>query len=258
MARSSVTGLDEFRRHMAGCEGGYVVIGGTACDILLSDADLPFRATRDFDTVLVADVRLPETARAVWSLVVDGGYRCGWGRDERAHYYRFTEPGAAGYPAMIELFSKRPAFVEELGGVEVAPLHVGDEVSSLSAILLDDDYYRFMLEGVRTVDGVSVLGETHLIPFKAKAFLDLRERRLRGERVDSRKVSKHRRDALRLTQLLSGEERVAMPVSVREDMAAFLEACANEPLDGRRLRQIGVVGMSFDDLVTVMREVYRL
>ena len=73
MARSSVKGLDEFRRHMQGLEGSYVVIGGTACDILLTESDLDFRATHDLDTVLVADARFPETARAIWSLVKDGG-----------------------------------------------------------------------------------------------------------------------------------------------------------------------------------------
>lgn len=45
MARGSVSGLNEFRRHMAGHEGTYAVIGGTACDILLFDAGLPFRRT---------------------------------------------------------------------------------------------------------------------------------------------------------------------------------------------------------------------
>ena len=55
MAASSVEGLGEFRRHMQGLEGSYVLIGGIACDILLSEADLPFRATHDFDTVLVED-----------------------------------------------------------------------------------------------------------------------------------------------------------------------------------------------------------
>lgn len=79
MERSSVKGLDEFRRHMQGMEGSYVIIGGTACDILLTESDLDFRATHDLDTVLVADTMLPKTARAIWSLVRDGGYRCGWG-----------------------------------------------------------------------------------------------------------------------------------------------------------------------------------
>lgn len=256
MARSNVSGLGEFRRHMEGCEGSYAVIGGTACDILLSDADLPFRATHDVDTVLVADDHLPQVARAIWFLVKDGGYRCGWGNNHQSHFYRFTEPKVAGYPLMIELFSKKPALAGDLDGIEVAPLHIDDEVSSLSAILLDDDYYRFMLEGIKTVDGISVLDEAQLIPFKAKAFLDLEGRRMRGEAIDSRKVSKHLRDVLRLSQLLSGGEQVTMPPSVHADMTTFLGACTGNPVDNRRLRQIGIPNLGFEDVMAVLEQVY--
>ncbi len=122
MAKSSVEGLDEFRRHMQGVEDSYAIIGGIACDLLLSDADLPFRATRDFDTVLVAEAKLSETAQAIWSLVRDGGYRCGWGGDRNVCFYRFTNPVAPGYPHMIEVFSRRPDFLEGAAGIEIAPL----------------------------------------------------------------------------------------------------------------------------------------
>ena len=37
------------------------------------------------------------------------------------------------------------------------------------------------------VDGIPVLSPTCLIPFKAKAWLDLKERKLNGEQVDSKK-----------------------------------------------------------------------
>ena len=36
------------------------------------------------------------------------------------------------------------------------------------------------------VDGIPVLSPTCLIPFKAKAWLDLKERKLNGEQVDSK------------------------------------------------------------------------
>lgn len=78
MAGSAVEGLQEFRQHMQEAAGSYALIGGTACDILLAEAGLSFRATHDFDVVIVADDRLPQTAEAIWTLVCDGGYRCGW------------------------------------------------------------------------------------------------------------------------------------------------------------------------------------
>lgn len=53
MARSAVEGLQEFQQHMQEAAGSYALIGGTACDILLAEAGLSFRATHDFDVVIV-------------------------------------------------------------------------------------------------------------------------------------------------------------------------------------------------------------
>lgn len=47
-----------------------------------------------------------------------------------------------------------------------------EDTSSLSAILLNDDFYNFMLQGRAVVDGISVLRAEYLIPFKMFAWLD--------------------------------------------------------------------------------------
>ena len=254
MGESAVDGLDVFRSYMKGLEGSYAIIGGTACDILLSDADLPFRATHDLDVVLVANNKLPNTARAIWQLVKDGGYSCAWGQGERVCFYRFTNPKTSGYPRMLELFSKEPDFLAGSEDVKVAPLHVNDEdVSSLSAILLNDDYYKLLLDGICTVRGISILDVPYLIPFKAKAYLDLKARRERAGDVDAHKVRKHLNDVLRLAQLLAGNERVEIPVSVYRDVNSFVLACEKEPV---RLKQIGVAGISMKEIIATLKSVY--
>ena len=53
---------------------------------------------------------------------------------------------------------------------------VDDDVISLSAILLDDAYYTALQEAKKSVNGVTIIDEGLLIPFKARAFLDLTER----------------------------------------------------------------------------------
>ena len=73
MAVSGVYGLERFKEYMEGLGSCYAVIGGTACDIVMRDADLDFRATKDIDMVLVIEDRFPEVGRAVWRLVRDGG-----------------------------------------------------------------------------------------------------------------------------------------------------------------------------------------
>ena len=58
-----VTGLDVFRGHFREYSNRYLLIGGTACDLLMSDAGLPFRATKDLDIVLCVDAA---TGKTVW------------------------------------------------------------------------------------------------------------------------------------------------------------------------------------------------
>ncbi len=41
-----VIGIDRFKDHFREYEDEYILIGGSACDILLSEAGLTFRATK--------------------------------------------------------------------------------------------------------------------------------------------------------------------------------------------------------------------
>ena len=59
----------------------------------------------------------------------------------------------------------------------ITPIHIDDSVSSLSAILLDDEYYKALMDGRVVRNGLSVLRPEYLILFKAKAFLDLKQRK---------------------------------------------------------------------------------
>lgn len=156
---------------------------------------------------------------------------------------------------MIELFAKCPDFLKGREGIDVAPIHVDENISSLSAILLDDAYYSLFLQGIRTVGGVSVLGTEYIVPFKAKAYLDLKARREAGENVDSRKVKKHKRDALRLAQLLGESEGVDLRGELKDDMLAFVKDCEVGDVN---LKQIGVAGVTMAQLLKTMKATYGL
>lgn len=66
------------------------------------------------------------------------------------------------------------------------PVHIDDTISSLSAILLDEDYYRFLLNGRTEINSIPVLDAEHIIPFKMKAWLDLSMQKEAGVHVDSK------------------------------------------------------------------------
>jgi hypothetical protein len=78
----------------------------------------------------------------------------------------------------------------------VVPVEAANAAVRLSAILLNDDYYRMLRLHATVLDGLPVATTSVLIPFKARAWLDLTERQARGERVDQRDIDKHRNDVL--------------------------------------------------------------
>lgn len=45
----AVIGIDEFAKYFAGYEDCYTIIGGAACEILMSQTPRDFRATKDID-----------------------------------------------------------------------------------------------------------------------------------------------------------------------------------------------------------------
>jgi hypothetical protein len=47
-----VNGLEHFRKYFAPYVDQYVLIGGTACTVIMQEAWLDFRATKDLDIVL--------------------------------------------------------------------------------------------------------------------------------------------------------------------------------------------------------------
>lgn len=61
-----VRGIDSFREWFRGYEDQYAIIGGTACDLLMMDAGLDFRATKDIDLVLIVEAIDAAFGRRFW------------------------------------------------------------------------------------------------------------------------------------------------------------------------------------------------
>ena len=224
-----VRGLDRFRAYFAGHEESYALIGGAACDILFGEAGLPFRATKDFDIVLCVEVVGVEFGTVFADFLEAGGYRARERSTGRREFYRFHRPADETFPAMIELFARRPETLEPPNGAELSPIPVEEDVISLSAILLDDDYFDALQKARRVIDEISLVDETILIPFKARAFLDLSGRKANGEDVDARHIRKHRADVFRLAQLLPGSGKLPLADPIRADLAEFLGQVARDP-----------------------------
>ena len=64
-----VKGLDTFQKYFKDYEEQYVLIGGTACDILFESNEVNFRATRDLDMVLIIEASIWIKMRCVMQLI---------------------------------------------------------------------------------------------------------------------------------------------------------------------------------------------
>lgn len=142
-----VTGFESFKRWFSEYSEQYTIIGGTACDLLMSEEGMDFRATRDIDIVLIVESLTPQFGERFWSYIRDAGYEHRNKSTGEPQFYRFTNPKSRDYPYMIELFSRRADAIALSDDAVLTPLPLDHEISSLSAILLDDAYYQFLRKG---------------------------------------------------------------------------------------------------------------
>ena len=142
-----VHGLEKFKAYFEDYTNQYVFIGGTACDILMNELGAPFRATKDLDMVLIIDALDASFGETFWKFIEDGGYEHREKNDGKNQFFRFTEPRDSSFPKMIELFSKQPGNLELKFDSGLTPIHIDDNIVSLSAILLNDVSLRFLGKG---------------------------------------------------------------------------------------------------------------
>jgi hypothetical protein len=125
---------------------------------------------------------------------------------------------------MVEIFSRKPGDIKLDEGQHVIPVKIDQGAASLSAILLDDNYYQLILEQRDEAQNLPFANPAALIPLKAKAWLDLSDRSKKGEKIDDKDIAKHRGDVFRIANTLPGEAGPKLPTSIEEDLKAFLAA----------------------------------
>ena len=245
-----VKGIDFFKKYFRDFTDQYVLIGGAACDISFESNNTDFRATKDLDIVLIVEALTSEFGQKFWEFIRDGGYQNRAKSFGASQVYRFNKPSQGDFPLMIELFAKTDYILE--GGGALTPIHIDDSVSSLSAILLNDAYYNALLQGRDIINGFSILRHSWLIPFKAKAWLDLNERSQHGEHIDSRNLKKHRNDIIRIAAELV-LERCELPKEVRNDMADFIDVMN---VSDQEIKNLKLLGVRAEDIRQLLVDTY--
>ncbi len=248
-----VIGLEIFRERFSGFKGQYTLNGGVACGLLMKDANLKFRETKDFDIVMIIEALTYDFANTLWAFIKEGGYEYKEKSSNKPIFYRFSNPKKTDFPKIIELFSRNTTILDKTDDLNIIPIYLSDELSSLSAILMDVIYYEFLLGGLIVVDEIQILGETHIIPFKVKAWLDLNQRKDEGTSIDSKNINKHKNDVFRLSQLLSENTKIELPAEIKNDMISFISSMKDIEIN---LSDIGVIGTSKDEVLDLLSVVY--
>lgn len=215
-----VKGLDLFSKYFNDYKDQYVLIGGSACDVIFEFNDSYFRATKDLDIVIIIEVLNDNFVKVLWKFINDGGYRNKFKNNGKQQFYRFDKPTNSNYPSMIELFSNSNKDV--IKSNQIIPIHVDDSVESLSAILLDKEYYSLLISGKTIINNLSVLKPEYIILFKIKAYLELNTRRNNGEPIDLKNIKKHKNDILNIVTELKLEKVYGLPIAVCNDVLNFI------------------------------------
>ena len=234
-----VIGIDKFREYFKDFPGNYVIIGGTACDIIIGAAGFTPRATKDIDIILIVEALTPDFVRHFWDFIKDGNYEKREKSTEERKYYRFLKPGNDDFPYQIELFSRKPDILDLEGEPHLTPIPVDDDLSSLSAILLNDTYYSFTIDHCILEDDLNRANTEALICLKAKSFLDMHARKEKGEKVDERQIKKHKADVFRLVLFLTPEAVFSLPDSIKTDLQLFVNNVQNNLPDPAIFKEMG-------------------
>lgn len=249
-----IPGLLTFEQYFRTVREQYVIIGGTACDLLIHERGGDFRATKDLDMVLIVETMTSNFGETFWAFIREAGYETWCRSDKTPQYHRFMNQKSDQYPKIIELFSRQPDYIMSRTNMHLTPIHVDDDISSLSAILLNDVYYEFLRLGIiSSAVGVPVLDIPYLIAFKIKAWLDNRERMSRGEDVHRNDISKHKNDVLRLISYVQPDITTPVPTEIYTDIDYFCNVMKNEEIN---FKQFGLGNISKGDVLQVIRDLY--
>lgn len=173
------------------------------------------RATHDIDMIVIVEKMTPEFGTRFWSFIKEAGYRPEkrkTAESEPAQYemYRFVD-GKPGYPEMIEILSRHPDALGEPKDLRIEPIPIDGDISSLSSIIMDDDYYYFTIEHSSVDNGIRHADSAALVALKARAYLNLLQDKADGKPVNTKDIKKHRSDVLKNLAIMKNEPVVAAP-----------------------------------------------
>jgi len=181
----------------------------------------------------------PEFGQRFWEFIEEGKYenlqRKREDKEPVTELFRFLEP-KNGFPVQIELLSKYPDVLGVPTGFHLTPIPVGEEIPSLSAILLDEEYYRHTIDSSIIEEGICIANPLSLLCLKVKAFLNLTEEKKINPNVRSADIKKHRDDVFKLLAMrIDPFTPVELSATMKDEGSVFINTM-EESLPNQSLR----------------------
>ena len=220
-----VRGMERFLGFFADWKSSFAVIGGCACSQWCEDNAIRFRSTQDIDMVLLLEAKAAGFFSRFWAYIRSGQYvlkrRPG---DNSTILFRFERPGAGlDFPRKIELLTG----ISNLAipsDIRIVHLEAEDERYSLSAILLQKEYYNLVSTScTETRNGMPTVSPDALALLKTKAWLNLLDEKRAGRFVSEHDLKKHRNDVFQLAYLFRGRHEGNLAQLIKDDLAKFLQ-----------------------------------
>ena len=253
-----VNGIDTFKAWFRDYQDNYIVIGGAACDVAISDAGFTPRATKDIDIILIVEVLTDTFVSRFWDFVRAAGYKRSEQEMGKRNAYRFLDPTDSHYPKQVELFSRRPDALAIPPDLHITPIPVEEGLSSLSAILLNDDYYRFTMQHSYIEDDIHYANVEALICLKSYAYLRNKQLKNEGVNIHSVDIDKHKNDVFRLLPLLRPAETIVLPESILADMQVFASEVANSLPAQQMLNDTGFIGITPENMYKNLLSIFHI
>jgi hypothetical protein len=244
-------GLERFIQEFKEYKDSFVIIGGLASSMNMANYHLEFRKTKDFDLVVFVKEGNEPFFVALRDFLKEGAYDFG----KQGNYYRFTNPKDNTYPFMIEILSRVDLTTNETLNTGKFRIKIDEEFLSLSAIMLDDDIYKLILQQHINVFGLCIADPYALIVMKVRAWRDLTEKRNRGDKIRSKDINKHRKDVIRLSRIIDETRKIDLSPRLKEDVRIYLESCE---IDDHSFHQLAPDIESFKVLRELFFKIFQL
>lgn len=247
---ADIQGLNHFAEFFSDVNEMFVIIGGVASTVLMNQAGQEFRPTKDIDLVIIANPSQPFTTK-LKRYIEEAGYEIQEKGSGTPTFYRFRKPKNTDYPAQIEIFSKNMEQLKLVDKQHVIPVKMDPGDGRLSAILLEEEYFQLIKSNRKLIGKHSVATETAVIPLKARAYNDIKDR---GE--NDSEAKKHRNDIMKLALNLEEGKRSALTGLPRKHMERYLADLSGLSVGDFKNVMKGYAAKNVSEVIEIIRSFF--